>query len=335
MERPDLQQLFQKYLDGTCSASEAEELLNYIHLEHDREYVEQLIGQNLDNPIAEELAADLEVQSRLEQSRVYLHQKIQDGKVRRMPVRHLWIVGIAASVALFMAAGWLLRTDIANWLHPVKMEQLTTLKGEHKQVTLADGSVVWLSAASTLKYPQQFNRDTREIELNGAAFFEVAKDKKHPFIVHTGQVTTQVLGTSFHIDAYTERPDIEVTLLTGKVLLKNGNDTTHLLPNQQGTVSKKTGKIKKVGYPNAAKFLAERNGVFEYEGEPAIMVIAEIQRQFNANIRIEGPINNRGFYGSFSVDDGLEMALRKLCMTIGARYEMQDGVIIVRPMKNN
>lgn len=333
MEKQDLQQQFQKYLNGECSASEAEQLLRYIQSGVDREYIEQLIADNLDNPIAEELANDLEIQHRLDQSHNYLQHKIQETKVRRLPVRTIVMAGIAASFLLFVFSGWFFRDQIDSMLHP--MQLLSTLKGERKQLTLADGTVIWLSPASSLKYPSKFNHATREVQLTGSAFFEVAKDKAHPFIVHTGKVDTRVLGTSFQVKAYQEEPDIQVTLLTGKVLLKDGNDTIHLVPNQQGTVTKKTGKIKKIAYPDASRFLDERNGLFEYHGEPAMQVVADLQREFNVNIMINGSLNDRGFYGGFSTAEGIDKALVKLCATIGAKCTLRDGAYTISPRDSN
>jgi len=323
--RDDIRKQFIRYLAGESSPEEAEQLLRYIQSGQEREFIEFLIGEHLDHPVAQQLANDTDVQNRLQQTHERLRQLIdpvEEPKIVRL--QWLRIAAVAASVTLLLAAGWLYRSNIHDWLNPVRMAQLTTHKGERKQITLADGTQIWLSPASTLDYPQTFNRDTRDVTLNGSAFFEVAKDSKHPFSVHTGKITTQVLGTSFQVDAYGDQPEIAVTLLTGKVLLASGSDTTHLQPKQRGKVNKNTGKIQKTNYPEADEYLARRDGVFDYQGEPAVVVITDIQREFNISIDIEGAVRHRGFYGSISLKDGALVAVQKLCATIGATYERQD-----------
>ncbi|WP_413670091.1 FecR family protein [Mucilaginibacter sp. Mucisp86] len=323
--RDDIRKQFIRYLAGESSPEEAEQLLRYIHSGQDREFIELLIGEHLDHPVAQQLANDTDTQNRLQQTHERLRElirPIEEPKVVRL--QWIRIVAVAASITLLLTGGWLFRDNIRNWIDPVKMAQLTTLKGEHKQITLSDGTQIWLSPASSLEYPHTFNRDTREIRLSGSAFFEVAKDSKHPFSVHTGKITTQVLGTSFQVDAYNDQPEIAVTLLTGKVLLASGSDTTHLQPKQRGKVNKNTGKIQKTDYPEADEYLARRDGVFDYQGEPAVVVITDIQREFNISIDIVGAVRHRGFYGSISLKDGALVAVQKLCATIGATYERQD-----------
>lgn len=324
--RENIRQQFLRYLAGECSSSEAEQLLHYLKSGEDSEFVKSLIGEFLDHATTEDLIADLDVHHRLQQTHSRLRQLIAPADEQRVvKLNWLRIAGVAASLTLLLAAGWLFRDKLRNWIDPVKIVRLTTLKGEHKQITLSDGSQIWLSPSSSLDYPQTFNRDTRDVQLIGSAFFEVAKDSKHPFSVRTGKITTTVLGTSFQVDAYKEQPDISVTLLTGKVLLTSGSDTTRLQPKQRGKVNKYTGKIQKTDYQQADEYLARRDGVFDYHGEPAIVVINDIQREFNVSISIDGPVRHQGFYGSMSLKDGAIAAVQKLCATIGASYERQDN----------
>ena len=93
--------------------------------------------------------------------------------------------------------------------------------GQRAEVLLADGTKVWLNSSSTLRYPEQFEKDTRNIELDGEGYFEVAHNPQIPFIVHTNKYNIKVLGTSFNAMAYDESNSFEVSLLKGKVQIEN------------------------------------------------------------------------------------------------------------------
>lgn len=104
-----------------------------------------------------------------------------------------------------------------------------SLPAKTKVITLADGTRVTLNANSDLRYPQEFNGTTREVYLKGEAYFEVVHDEKKPFIVYSGTLKTQVLGTSFTISAYDEHRPIKVTVLTGKVGLVDQSNKAHVI----------------------------------------------------------------------------------------------------------
>jgi transmembrane sensor len=104
-----------------------------------------------------------------------------------------------------------------------------------KQINLPDSSVVWLNAASTIQVPVEFKGHLREIKLiEGEAFFDVKRNPQHPFVVHTGKLNVQVLGTSFNIRSYQKLHHIQVSVATGKVgVVKGGKCLAMLLPGQQ------------------------------------------------------------------------------------------------------
>ena len=110
---------------------------------------------------------------------------------------------------------------------------LTTPAAGQFQVTLPDGSKVWLNNASSLRYPVAFTGKTREVELNGEAFFEIAPNSRQPFKVKVRETMVDVLGTSFNITAYSDEDNIKTTLLTGGVRVSNGDARTVLKPGEQ------------------------------------------------------------------------------------------------------
>jgi transmembrane sensor len=145
-----------------------------------------------------------------------------------------WL-NVAASVIMLAAVGWLLYTSQTRKEEGVKYITHTTGRGQQAVITLQDGSIVKLNNSSAISFPEKFTNGKREITLQGEAFFEVKRDPQKPFVVKSGDLTTAVLGTSFNICAYQDKP-IEVTVKTGRVLVANVRRQTErleLLPNQQ------------------------------------------------------------------------------------------------------
>lgn len=102
---------------------------------------------------------------------------------------------------------------------PVEYFSSSNPAGQSSQITLTDGSVVWLSANSTLRYPERFENEYRDVKLEGEAFFDVSDNAEKPFIVNSAGLQTKVLGTSFNIRAFGDEDDIEITVVTGSVIV--------------------------------------------------------------------------------------------------------------------
>ena len=159
------------------------------------------------------------------------------------------IFAIVSVGLLFIIKRW--NTTAANLV----FNSYYTKPGNLSKIALSDGTVVWLNADSKFRCPQSFDgAATREVFLEGEAYFEVAKDKKHPFLVHSGNLTTRVLGTKFDVNAYHTNKTIEVTLVEGKVMLTANADiaqhkkpdTLYLKPNEKAYFNKDNSIVKSV-----------------------------------------------------------------------------------------
>ena len=113
------------------------------------------------------------------------------------------------------------------------MKKTSTERAEYKYILLPDSTQVWLNAGSTLDYPEHFDEATREVTLVGEAYFDVKHAAEHPFIIHTGQIQTTVLGTAFNINAYTDRSNIQVSVSRGKVKVSRGDQLIAMLVKGQ------------------------------------------------------------------------------------------------------
>ncbi|WP_142685615.1 FecR family protein [Chitinophaga polysaccharea] len=213
------QELIKKFLAGECSAEE-ERLVNLFLKDPTSERL-------LDEVLSANAAKDWEVfehdqfvHPRQHDLKRSLHERIglvitaRKGVLKRLlSMRNaaIWIGLILAAMSVYTI----------SYLSNKKEDQVALVEtrnpnGHRSKIILSDSSVVYLGAGSSLKYPENFSKDTRDIYLYGEAFFEVTQEKHKPFTVHTGQVQTKVLGTSFKIEAFKNKP-LLVEVATGKV----------------------------------------------------------------------------------------------------------------------
>jgi transmembrane sensor len=161
--------------------------------------------------------------------------------VKRAGAGKKWMVAASLfAVASLSVLGFYNRLQILDVVSPIAQKQFSTVNGQVASLTLADGTRVWLNGGSKLSYPEAFRGDKREITLTGEAFLEVTHDAKKSFIVHTGNIRTQVLGTSFNVKAYPEDSFVKVDVVTGKVgVVAALAPTVFLTPAEEVTVDKK------------------------------------------------------------------------------------------------
>lgn len=179
---------------------------------------------------------------------------------------------------------------------------LSTPKGGTYQITLPDGTKVWLNSASTLRYPSQFGNSERIVELEGEAYFEVlsfSSKSPCPFLVKTENQTVQVLGTHFNISAYADEEETKTTLVEGAVQIVNRktNLVNKLRPGQQSIVRDKQTSIHTV---NPATAVAWKSGIFYFENTPFEQMMKQIDRWYDIEVTYQGKIPDELFTGKMS-----------------------------------
>ncbi|WP_257667222.1 FecR family protein [Parapedobacter tibetensis] len=173
-----------------------------------------------------------------------------------------------------------------------RLMSLTTPKGGQYQITLADGTHLWLNAASSLTYPVAFDGDKREVSLQGEAYFEVSKDQSKPFIVNTVKQRIEVLGTSFNINAYNNEVLTKTTLLTGSVQVYASTDgatngkSQVLTPNQQSVVDD-SGEIS-VNKIDPYTAIAWKDGLFNFHGLSIDESLKQVERWYDVDVIYQG-----------------------------------------------
>jgi transmembrane sensor len=210
-----------------------------------------------------------------------------------------------------------------------EMTTVTTPRGGTYQIQLADGTKVWLNAASSLKFPSTFaNVSQRRVELTGEGYFEVAKDKKHPFVVKNVGQDVKVLGTHFNINAYGDEESIKTTLLEGSIYVVNSLEKTGktLIPGQQSIVSGNVTSIKKE--VDIEEAVAWKNGYFNFN-ESLESIMNKVSRWYDVDVIYEVKPASDPFVAKISREKSLSALLNIIEKTGDVHFKIQGRRIIV------
>lgn len=226
----------------------------------------------------------------------------------------------------------------------VRMNVLTLPKGSKPfRVQLADGSEMWLDAATTVTYPNVFVGKERKVEVNmGQVYFEVAPQPqpfsipiaigreggKLPFIVKKGDVEVTVLGTHFNVSAF-DGEEMKVTLLEGSVEVKSERSNVKIKPGEQ-TVTKMSGELSVVSGVDTDAVMAWKNGNFQFEGADISQVMKQLARWYDVEVEIQGNIPAH-FGGTISRDVSVSKVFEMLKLTGELNYKIEGRKIIVSP----
>jgi ferric-dicitrate binding protein FerR (iron transport regulator) len=206
---------------------------------------------------------------------------------------------------------------------------VATPRGGQYQLTLPDGSQVWLNAASSLRFPVAFGGAERRVELTGEAYFEVAKDARHPFKVAARGAEVTVLGTHFDVQAYDDEPALATTLLEGAVRLDLGAQQALLRPGQQARCwPQGTIQVREVDVQHA---VAWKNGYFVFNDEPIEAIMRQVARWYDVDVRCQGPLANKDFNGKISRYKDAADVLRVLELTGAVHFTTEGRRITVQP----
>ena len=206
------------------------------------------------------------------------------------------------------------------------INQLTTPNGGIYDVVLADGSHVWLNAASTLRYPTAFRGGERRVELSGEAYFEIAPDTKPFKVVSHGQ-TIHVLGTTFNVEAYANESAIQTTLLQGAVKLVCQGQETSLKPGEMAINDLKGGLQVKPA--DRSKVTAWKDGLFVFNNERIADVMRKVARWYDFEVVYEGRIAGKKLWGKVSRYQTINELLDNVALAGGIRYRIEGRRVIL------
>lgn len=208
-----------------------------------------------------------------------------------------------------------------------ELNSITTARGQQYQVVLPDRSKIWLNAASTFTFPATFTTlNQRRVELVGEAYFEVAKDKNHPFIVRTDNQEVEVLGTHFNVNSYSDEAATRTTLLEGSVKVSNHNEQKILRPGQESLLAKNNLSVRKADTEEA---IAWKNGDFIFNNEDFGSILRQVARWYNVEIVDNGNHKNLHLSGTVSRSKNISVVLKALEVTGKVKFKIDGNRVIV------
>lgn len=243
---------------------------------------------------------------------------LADGSVITLDSAANGAIAQQGNASIIKQADGAVRYDVKNGQEgEALLNTISTPKGGQYQVSLPDGSKVWLNAASSIRFPAAFGKE-RSVTVTGEVYLEVARDQSRPFLVNANGMQVQVLGTSFNVNVYTDEPASKVTLVEGAIAIGS-----HRLQPGQALMN---GKIIRA---NLEQDLAWKNGAFNLNNRTLPELMRQIARWYDVEIIFEGPVQTRTFEGEIGMNLSLAQCIRALeRMQVHCRLEGRKLIVL-------
>ncbi len=305
--------LFIRFQEGNCSRSEFDELFQYIALGETDPSLKEIL-----NSVYDAVLGDQEIPSGL-LAGLKERQTVAAG-FRRAGRGKKRILAAAAAVFLILVFFVYNRFRGAEQAAKERIAVIHTVpRTENRFLLLPDSTQVWLNAASSIEYPQTFDASRRVVALKGEAFFDVKHADKIPFIITTGEVTTEVLGTAFNIKAYPDMEKVTVSVKRGKVRVSFAEKQVATLEQgQEVSVTPKVEMVKErvIRESDAAVW---QQGKLVYDDDTVEDIVKDMERVFGVSVVVESSyLKSLRVTTSFIQEDGIERALQVLCALVEA-----------------
>lgn len=299
-------ELLHKFFAGTATLEEKEAIMHWMELDPgNKQFL--LKERKLYNAVLLH-GEDKQVQQQAGRQQYFLHRGIAR------------FLRVAAMIVVAFGLGYFWQSEKTEG--PIAMQTISVPAGQCVNVTLPDGSNIWLNAQTTIQYPVSFNKGNRQVKLDGEAYFDVAKDSKRPFIVNTKECSVEVLGTKFNIDAYSSRDKFETVLMEGSVKVSMLDDPTQavsLKPNNK--VYRSNGKLLTQKVSNYERY-RWKEGLICFVDEPFKVVMEDFEKFYGLTIVVNNQKVTQYLYtGKFKQTDGVDYALSLLQKNIHFTYQ--------------
>ena len=333
MEKQDRHiDVLERFMQGATTIEEEQELLTWLREPSSAGVLAIYYQQKWEVSQQKELEAEV-------QCRMFLHIKEQMGyeehpKAKRISFRSFrgtWryvaamLVGLLAGLTVYWAA-FPQQTREEDFI-------VSAERGQRANITLPDGTRVWLNSHTELRYGTEYGHKERLVELDGEAYFEVAKDKNRRFVVRAGDLEVEALGTSFDVKAYKEEKTRVATLLEGKVRTRIAGQGAILKPDQQAVYNKEEGSLQITRPDNAAYACMWRDGELAFSGETLEEIAVMFKRLYNVEVRFEAEdIKSYRFSGVIK-NNSLENVIELISLTAPITYRTEGDTIILSARK--
>jgi Fe2+-dicitrate sensor, membrane component len=304
-------ELLNKYLSGNASEKEKEQVMTWVNADDANQTALRAMRRLYD---------------------ITLWQITEGKKQRSTKKAVLYRVVSVAAVFLLVLGSGLYITHLQRQLPDTIMQTIRVPAGQRVELTLTDGTNVWLNAGSTFTFPNNFSSEKREVLLDGEGYFQVKKNNKKPFVVNTSSYGIRVLGTEFNVMAYDKSSLFDVSLLSGSVEVFS--DVTHekiqLQPNKR--VYKKNDKLETEPIEHFDHLLW-KEGIISFDDEPVDSMVSQLELYFDIRIFIQNEaFKKKRYTGKFRTKDGVEHILKVFQLKDKFNYIKEDetNTIIIK-----
>ena len=239
---------------------------------------------------------------------------------------------VAASLAVLISGGYFIISDmIGNRVEKqlATYEHIVAAPGQIREITLPDGTEVTLNVASSLKYNARYGKESREVWLDGEAFFDVESNEECPFSIHSGMLDVNVTGTSFNVCAYNDNPMTTVTVKSGKVGVVYGDDDIrmNLRADEEIVINTDDSSVSR-NTVNAMDALKWMRGSLIFRQNTLPEVIRILRRHYSCDIELRDSTSSVRISGTHD-NKSLESVLESICFSAGLHYTENDGCYII------
>ncbi|WP_137402511.1 FecR family protein [Echinicola rosea] len=324
-----------KYLAGTASQMEKVAVVDWLKTDEGKAQLESLMQEEWEkehNEVREDEVEKMLTGIHLQMGRAVPHKNLSRSK------HYDWgkVLRIAASVALVSLLTVLLYKQL-DYTAPKMPEAFKTYTkqaraGEKLKLRLPDKTFVILNSNSTISYTSEFGKATREVELDGEAFFEITPDKERPFMVRAGKVVVTALGTAFNTE--NRGSDVSVALTEGKVSVENDvegdAESVILIPGQIASIDRNMiGKLTVETF-DLEDVTAWKEGRIHFRSKPLGEILADLEEWYGVEIKLAKGINAaRKVSGTFN-NENLENVLKGLTFSLGFEYRIDNEQVILK-----
>lgn len=323
--------LIDRYIAGSCTRQEMNELLNYIQQHPEDERIKDML------PLPDAWEGERAYPGDAGLSWSDMQKRIQNVPLARggRGREGVWWRLAACILLLMIAGGGFLAWRGFQEIQPTGGPLLTanaveTANGERRLIVLADGSKVWINGGSKIIEAHNFNKQTRKVTLYGEAFFDIRRDESRPFVIESGRVKTTVLGTAFNIRAFPEEREVTVTVARGKVMVEAENQKVSMVnADQQITLNLKSEEVisNPVNAAEVTRWIKDDLILHEVTLDEVEEVLEEyyaVDVVFD-NVRLK----ECRFTSTFLKNATLEEVLAAVCLVNNATFEVENKLITI------
>lgn len=323
-----------KYLDKNASPDEIQHLREWISLskenaEHFQEIrnIWEVAGSELVHEDINTHKALEKVRSRIATSTI---TKAETDKIKMNPAKKkVRAITYFQRIAAILILPVLIALTVYVWKGNqqkslVTYNEVTAPYGMVSTLTLPDGSKVWLNAGSSLKYPTVFAEKTREVEMNGEAYFEVHADKKHPFTVNTGILKITATGTAFNVSSFARSKEETITLVSGKVSVAHNKTVMQLSPGQQLNYEKGTSEMR-ITDIDPFQYVSWKDGILTFRDDPLESVLKKLEQIYHVRFVVQDTSINQYTYRATFKEETLNDILNYLEISIPITFQKVES----------